>query len=245
MHALTTWQAGPVNPMLPHRELHIWRIPMTHDNPAAYDHARLLLSEDERTRADRFVVEAPRRRLVFARAAMRTLLARYTGIQPGDLIFSTGPHGKPYISGTDLRFNLSHSEDLALLAVVRDTEVGIDIEHIDPRRTTEDIAARFFSPAEQTELANHPGEERRPAFFRCWSRKEAVIKALGEGLACPLDSFDVSLDPHHARLLALRREGADVAAWTMIAISAHPDYTAAAALIGPCDHTAGYTFTAE
>jgi 4'-phosphopantetheinyl transferase len=176
---------------------------------------------------------------------LRTILARYTRIDPRDLAFSSGLHGKPHLNQSDLHFNLSHSEHIALLAVTRDTEVGIDIEHIDPRRTTEDIAARYFSPAEQTELANYPGEERRPAFFRCWSRKEAVIKALGEGLVCPLDSFDVSLDPHHTRLLALRREHANVTVWSMIAIDAHPDYAAAAALIGPCDHTAGYTFTPE
>ena len=231
--------------MLPRRELHVWRIPLHGGDDIAMTRARELLSADEIARADRFVIDAPRRRLVLARAALRTILARYTGIDPRDLAFASGPHGKPHLNHSDLRFNLSHSEHIALLAVTRDTEVGIDIEHIDPRRTTEDIASRFFSSAEQTELANHPGEERRPAFFRCWSRKEAVIKALGEGLACPLDSFDVSLDPHRARLLALRREHADVTVWSMIAIDAHPDYAAAAALIGPCDQTAGYTFTPE
>ncbi len=243
--SLTQWQPGPVNPSLPHRELHVWRIPLEPTAPNL-DRARTLLSPEECARADRFTVDAPRRRFILARAALRILLARYTGQPPHAIVFTTGPHGKPGLAGdTPIRFNLSHSEDLALLAITRHTEVGIDIEAIDPRRAADDIAARYFSPAEQQQLERHTEPTARTAaFFRAWSRKEAVIKALGEGLACPLTSFDVSLDPHDARLLALRREHADPSAWTMLAIDADPGYAAAAAVIGPCDHAAGFTFDA-
>lgn len=237
---LATWQPGPANPSLPTRELHVWRIPL--DSPAhTLDTARALLAPDEGARADRFTMDAPRRRFTLARAALRTVLARYTGRPPHDLAFTTGPHGKPALADSPFRFNLSHSEDLALLAITRRTEVGIDIEHIDPRRAADDIAARFFSPAEQQQLAHYTGDERTAAFFRAWSRKEAVIKALGEGLACPLASFDVSLDEHHAALLALRRDQAELHTWTLLALDAAPGYAAAVALIGPCDHAAGYT----
>lgn len=242
MHHLTTWQTGPVNPMLPHHELHIWRISMNETDATVLARARGLLSADEITRADRFVVEAPRLGFTLARAAMRTVLARYTRTDPGQLVFAAGLHGKPYLEKCGIRFNLSHSENLALLAVALDADVGIDIEHINPRRTTNDIAARFFSVAEQTELAGYPGEEKLPAFFRGWSRKEAVIKTLGEGLACPLDSFDVSLGETEARLMAFRRDHTDVARWNMVAVEASPDYAAAAAIIGPCAHMVGYDF---
>lgn len=242
---LSHWQPGPANPSLPARELHVWRIPL---DPSIHplDAARALLAPDERVRADRFTVDAPRRRFTLARAALRILLARYTGQSPHHLAFTTGPHGKPALAvDTPIRFNLSHSEDLALLAITRHTEVGIDIESIDPRRAADDIAARYFSPVEQHQLAAYTDPAARTAaFFRAWSRKEAVIKALGEGLACPLTSFDVSLDPVHARLLALRRTQADPPAWTMLAINADPGYAAAAAVIGPCDHAAGYSFDA-
>jgi 4'-phosphopantetheinyl transferase len=240
---LATWQPGPANPSLPHRELHVWRIPLA-ATAQTLDAARALLAPDERVRADRFTVDAPRRRFTFARAALRNVLARYTGQPPREIAFTTGPHGKPALAGdSPFRFNLSHSEDLALLAVTRRTDVGIDLEAIDPRRAADDIAARYFSPAEQAQLGPHADPAARTAaFFRAWSRKEAVIKALGEGLACPLTSFDVSLDPLDARLLALRREHTDPSAWTMLAIEAAPGYAAAAAVIGPCDHAAGFAF---
>jgi len=240
MHHVTIWQTGPVNPMLPHQELHIWRVAINETDASVVAHARGVLSLDEITRADRFVVEAPRRRFTLARAAMRSILARYTRTDPNQLVFATGHHGKPYLENSGIRFNLSHSENIALLAVARDAEVGVDIEHMNPKRTTDDIAARFFSPAEQTELDRYAGTERSSAFFRGWSRKEAVIKALGEGLACPLDSFDVSLVETEARLIALRRDNTDVSVWNMFAIHASPDYAAAAAIIGPCAHMVGY-----
>lgn len=242
MNNLATWQPGPVNPQLPRHELHVWRIALDGHDESMLAIARNLLSTDETTRADRFVVEAPRRRLVLARSAMRTILSRYTATDPRDLKFSTGPHGKPFLADHHIRFNLSHSENFGLLAIARDAEVGVDIEHIDPRRTAGDIAARYFSASEQAELARYAGRENIAAFFRGWSRKEAVIKALGEGLACPLDSFDVTLDASKPRLLALRREHADVAAWNMVAIDAETNYAAAAAVIGHCEYAAGYHF---
>ncbi len=236
------WQHGPANPQLPRHEVHVWRIELGVSGNISS--ARDLLSADELARVDRYLVEPPRRRLILTRAATRIILSRYTGIAPRDLVFTAGPHGKPHIEGCPIRFNLSHSENLGLLAVTREMEVGVDIEHIDPRRAGNDIATRFFTPAEQQQLGRYTNDERITAFFRAWSRKEAVIKALGEGLACPLDSFDVSLDPHDAHLLELRRENADVAAWNMINIDADPGYAAACAAMGRLDCAVGYHYSA-
>ena len=225
MQTHSTWSPGLQRPQLDHQALHVWRIG---------------LDVDEVHRADRYVVEAPRRRFIRARAAMRDILARYLAIDPTAIVFAGNPHGKLHIEGHPVHFNLSHSGSWALLAVTGAGETGIDIEYMDPRRAGDDIAQRFFSPAEQQLLATTPEPEKTAAFFRIWSRKEAVIKSLGEGLACPLDSFDVSADPDRARLHAIRRDGLNASAWTMLNIDAHPAYAAAVAVIGEIGIVVGY-----
>lgn len=231
MHEVVqTWRQPPAATPLADAEFHVWRVPLT-AAPETVIRARDVLNDEERRRADRLIADAPRRRFTLARAGLRRILARYLVVEPHALRFDAGPHGKPYIAGADVRFNLSHSGDWALVALARNREVGIDIERIDASRATLAIAARFFSPHEQAALAR--ATDPVAAFFRCWSRKEAVIKALGEGLACPLDSFDVDLDEQQPRLLALRRPGADLAMWRLLAILAAPGYAAAAAIIGP------------
>jgi 4'-phosphopantetheinyl transferase len=223
---------------LPAHTLSLWTVHLDTTDTAARAAARALLNDDERARADRLIHPDLGARFTLARAALRRVLGAVTGRDPASLTFTSGPHGKPHLAGTAPPFNLSHSGNLAILAVSPGPEVGIDIERIDPRRATADLAARFFSPAENVALAATPeGEPRTAAFFRIWSRKEAVIKALGEGLTCPLASFDVSATPGEARLLALRRPGANPAAWTLFALDhLAPGYSAAAAVIGPCPH---------
>jgi 4'-phosphopantetheinyl transferase len=132
---------------------------------------------------------------------MRHLIAGRLGVQPADLAFALGPHGKPTLAHptSPIRFNLSHSGGFAALALAHGCEVGIDIEAMRP--INEDIAERYFSPFEIAALHALPARERPPAFFRCWTRKEAVIKATGEGLARRLDSFDVSIATDPARVV--------------------------------------------
>lgn len=231
---------APEHPVLHEAELHVWRINLHTEDASRLARARAVLSVGEIAQADRLVLEPARCRCLLGHAALRTVLSRYTQIPPRQITFRYGPHGKPSIDHDGLEFNLSHSGSMGLVAVMRRTAVGIDIEEINERHAADAIATRFFSEAEQAAYRAFPAEERQAAFFRCWSRKEAVIKALGEGLACPLGSFDVSLDAYDARLLALRRDRADISAWTMFTIEAHPGYAAAAAVIGSCRSAAGY-----
>jgi 4'-phosphopantetheinyl transferase len=242
MQPLTTWVAAPEKIDLPPSSLHIWRIDLHQHHPEKTAQSRMLLNEEEKVRADRLLVESARSNFINARAALRIILSEYLHSAPRDLVFTYGPQGKPTLANPKLSFNLTHSNDIALLAIIREGEVGIDIEHIDPARATEDIAARFFSPAEQKAFSSYSGEERLAAFFRCWSRKESVIKALGEGLLCPLHSFDVSLDEHDAHLVTFRRDSLPFDTWRMLSINAHPAYAAAATTTCAFEHVRGFLF---
>lgn len=240
MHNLTTWETAPEKPPLIDGELHVWRFALNREDPDTLASARSILNEEERRRADRLVIEPARHRFTLAHATLRRIVALYLPVSMRELDFQYGPHGKPYLAGKPICFNLSHSGAMALVAITKNAEVGIDIEEINRRHAADEIAERFFSEAENLAYRAYQEPERLHAFFRCWSRKEAVIKALGEGLSCPLHSFDVSLDRNHARLLDLRRQDAHAGSWVMFAVDAHPDYTAAAAVIGSCRRVRGF-----
>lgn len=244
MQPLTTWQTAPKDITLSSNDLHVWRIAL-HRERDVIARSRAMLNDEEKARADRLIVKEPRQNFTIARAALRSILSRYLNTPADKLEFIYGPQGKPVLATHELFFNLTHSRDIALLAITRHAEVGIDIEHMDPARATEDIAARFFSPAEQSAFAAYHGDERIRAFFRCWSRKEAVIKALGEGLLCPLNSFDVSLDEHDARLLAFRRHDIDASTWRIMSVFPHPAYMAAVATSQPVRQADGYLFNID
>ena len=142
------------------------------------------------------------------RGALRRLLGAYLGADPAGLRFGYGPRGKPGLPDwPGLGFNLSNSEDLALVGFLRDREIGVDVEFQKEMDDLESIATRFFSASEVAALAGVPRERKKEAFFNCWTRKEAYLKAVGEGLAAPLNSFDVTLTPGEPpRMLTL--EGA-------------------------------------
>lgn len=151
------------------------------------------LSDDERARAGRFVFERDRNRFVVARGRLREILGRELSRAPGALRFTYSENGKPALDDGfgDLRFNLSHSESVAALALARAFELGVDVEFVRPLK--EDVAERFFSRRENEQLASLPADDQLAGFYRCWTRKEAIVKAIGEGLSRPLDSFDVSV----------------------------------------------------
>ena len=174
--------------------------------PAATEELARCLSDAERARASRFVFQRDRRRFIVGRARLRHLLASRLGTRAERIELGYGPRGKPRLAGgyaaSDLRFNVSHCEGVALYAFASDREVGVDVEAVRELRDADAIAARFFSPREnQSYLALDPRDRPR-GFFNCWTRKEAFIKALGEGLHYPLAGFDVSLAPGEpARIL--------------------------------------------
>ena len=204
----------------------VWRI--TLDRPGA-DHVQDL-SPDERELAGRFSLDHLRRRYVVAHATLRRILAGYVGTTPSTLRFKAGPYGKPWLAPPyeALSFNLAHSGALALLAVTRCREIGVDIEEYRALNDADRIAEQFFSAAEVAALRALPEAERQPAFFRCWARKEAFVKALGLGLAAPLDAFDVSLGPDEpCRLLASRRASDDLLRWWLTSLDVGPGYAAA------------------
>jgi 4'-phosphopantetheinyl transferase len=236
---VATWNIAPASLPLAPDVLHVWRVRLS-GGDGKISAAASLLSAEETARANRLVDETARRRFILSRAALRSVVARYLDQPPQTLAFRLGSHGKPHLASSTLRFNVSHAADLALIGVTSGSEVGVDVECMDARRPVQAIAARFFSPTERADLDRKSGPEHAATFFRIWSRKEAVIKALGEGLACPLDSFDVSSEPHEAHLLAFRREGVVVADWRLVAIDAAPHYVAAAAVIGPCRGVLGF-----
>ncbi|MGH9535745.1 MAG: 4'-phosphopantetheinyl transferase family protein [Terriglobales bacterium] len=152
------------------------------------------LSPDERARAARFYFDRHRRQFIAARGGLRRVLSGLLGVPATQLAFTYGPHGKPRVDSPPqpgFFFNLSHAGEWALLAWTGAGEIGADIERLRP--VTPGLAERFFAPAEAAALAAQPEAERAAAFFRCWTRKEAYLKALGSGLAQPLDGFVVSL----------------------------------------------------
>lgn len=226
------WKKAPlphVGTLPPQGEVHLWRarLEATEAQKTALWHT---LSSDERARAERFVFAEHRERFTLARGMLRGVLARYLGKTAQGVHFRYGLHGRPELLGdtTGLRFNVSHSKDRALLGICLEHDIGVDIEEIRPDFSTLDLARRFFSRREVACLQELEPDERPDAFFRCWSRKEAYIKARGEGLFMALDSFDVSLEPGApAELLATRREDDDPALWSMAAIDASPGYAAA------------------
>jgi 4'-phosphopantetheinyl transferase len=216
-------------------EVHVWRASLDLQAPAV-ELLRESLAADERERAERFRVPVVRARFIAGRATLRNILGRLAGCPPSALQFAYGEKGKPYLVPPSPRmpkFNLSHSHGLALYAVSLDREIGIDLEMIRQDRDHEKLARRFFSPIETAELMALPAPQRLPAFFDCWTRKEAYLKARGQGLAVPLASFDVSLAPGRpAALLSVAEDPDEVARWFLHSLDPADGFAATLAVEG-------------
>ena len=198
MKSTTEWLAPVATPGLAGGEVHVWRASLSIDEATLRD-LDSTLAEPERARAALFIFEQDRDRYIAARGILRDLLGKYLQCAPQSIEFVYGPHGKPAVVSAALRgaicFNLSHSHGLAVVAIAREREVGIDVELIRPEFAGEEIARRYFSAKEIAELRGLPVELQAEGFFLCWTRKEAYIKAKGDGLQIPLDGFEVSLSP--------------------------------------------------
>jgi 4'-phosphopantetheinyl transferase len=215
-------------------EVHIWRSWLDL-SPAAIEKATGLLADDEVARARRYRFTRDRGRFVAARAFLRRTLAGYLSTAPARLAFSYGRFGRPELvpspGDETVSFNLSHSGDMALLAITCERRVGIDIERLEHRADLPAVAAHFFSARENAALNDIPAEGRDLAFYRCWTRKEAFLKALGDGLAYPLDAFDVSLDLA-PRLLRIGNSSEAPSQWTLHHLEPALGYVAALAIDG-------------
>ena len=215
--------------------LDVW--PISLDPPAgALARLRATLSDDELERASRFRFRRDADRFVAGRGQLRRLLGRLVDVEPASLRFAYGPAGKPALEGhPSLGFNLAHSGGVGLLAVAPEVAVGVDVEASpDPLGACEEIAPMYFAPEEMRTLAALPRAQRGAGFLRCWTRKEAYVKALGDGLQMPLDDFSVSLGPEEAPRLRWCRRPAELERWTLVDLShMTASATAAACVEGP------------
>ncbi len=230
------WSAESPWPALPDDEVHVWRVALCDESG---DIARGLgvLSPEERARAARFHQAADRERYVVAHLALRTVLGGYLGRAPGALRFVAAASGKPRLvkaaAAVDLRFSLAHSGQLALCAVARGREVGVDVERIG--RSSDLIASvqQVLAPDEQRALERIAAPQREVAFYRLWTCKEAWLKATGEGLMRAPDSFSIGGAAEGVpRLLWVHGRPAEIDKWSLLTLDPQPGYAAALAVEG-------------
>jgi 4'-phosphopantetheinyl transferase len=230
------WRFPPETSVLGRDEVHVWRADL---DQTTLQIQRFLdtLAADEQERAARFHFERDREHFIVARGVLRAILGSYLNRAPESLSFCYSSYGKPALAGASdgnaIRFNVSHSHGAALYAVTRGREVGIDLERIRSDIAITEIAERFFSRREVATLRTLPAEVQRQAFFHCWTRKEAYIKARGEGLSLPLDQFDVSLASGEPdALLGSQRDPSEASSWLLQELAYAPGYVAALAAEG-------------
>jgi len=225
--ARTTGRPSELHPGV----VHLWQRRLDASAAEVNAYCRLLSSE-EQERARRFRVERPRKEFVLTRGTLRTLLAQYLGITPQEVHFRYAVRGKPALEGeSGLCFNVSHTDGLALMAFVMRRTIGIDVENLVRGVDAQRLAERFFSERERQALRSLRGDELQAAFFRCWTRKEAYIKAKGDGLSLALHEFDVSIaEQDRDALLATRPDPTEAARWTVCDVPMGTGYVAAVAV---------------
>jgi 4'-phosphopantetheinyl transferase len=221
---------------LPEDEVQLWRVDLEAIR-AEESRWQKILSSDEATRASRFHFSRDRQCFVAGRALLRIILAGYLATDANGLRFSYSDKEKPSLApphaDSNVMFNISHSGGVALLAFTRGRAIGVDVEQVRSDFELEAIARRFFSAHEQSQLAAVPAEEKPAAFFRCWTRKEAYIKATGDGLSLPLSQFDVSLAAGEQNaLLATRPDASEVSRWLLRDVPGGTGFMAAVCVRG-------------
>ena len=230
------WRTPPTDSTLLGDEVHVWRAALDLSASHIREHKEIL-STDELNRAKRFRFREDYHRYIVAHGLLRVILGGYLDTEPSQVRFVYNNYGKPSLpprpNQVAPRFNLSHSDGLALYAFSLNRNIGIDLEHITPLGDAEALVARFFSPQEKSQYrALHPSQKRE-AFFACWTCKEAYIKAKGQGLSLPLDGFSVSLDLRKpAKLLDITGAPLGPARWSLHRLTASPGYAAALAVEG-------------
>ena len=231
------WAPPPAEPCPGTDETHVWFSRLNLD-PPQLESLRAVLSDDETRQASRFAFETHQRRYVAAHGILRNILGRYLRLTAEGLQFlKEDPHGKPSLADGcgdgHLRFNMSHSDESALFAVTWGREVGVDIERIRPDVAAGRIAERFFASGEVAALRSLPESEQPKAFFRCWTRKEAYLKATGRGLSLPLRQFEVSVAPGQpAALLSAGDDPEEAARWSLRDLDVGSDFAAALCVEG-------------
>lgn len=230
------WRVPPANLLLTSDDVHVWRACLNVIESRLRSLSQII-SKDELRKANRFHFKRDRERFIVRRGLLRTILGRYLDVEPNRLHFRYNSYGKPTLANMSVKdrvsFNLSHSHGLTLYAITRVGEIGVDLERIRPGLGDDSIAERFFSHPEIALLKTLSGNIRRQTFFNYWSRKEAYIKARGEGLAIPLACFDVSMAPGNPVVL-LNPEGVPESSrhWYLRDLIVDSNYAAAIAVGG-------------
>lgn len=238
------WTRPESFPTLSKGEVHVWHAVLDEEE-SCIESCFALLSPDEKARAARLVFANHRARFITFRGILRRLLGHYTQIAPESLTFEYSDYGKPALNAChSLSFNLSHSENQAVYAFGLNRRLGIDLEKHDEQVEKLTIANRFFSPNETAVLAKVPEDKQTRAFYACWTRKEAFIKAIGAGLSCPLDAFEVSFLPGEpAALLRLELPGEQRENWRLVDISPDEKFSAAIATDKAISTLRAFTWT--
>lgn len=243
------WIAPDSWPALGHGDVHVWKANVT-DWSGRVAELERLLDPEEQARAQRFRFFRDRRQYVIAHGLLRRVLARYLGRRPDRLEFGMGSAGKPFLlpdaGARPIEFNLAHSADVILMAATSGAIVGIDVERRSAGVEFDELIERFFSAHERAEFRRLPPATREAAFFACWSRKEAYIKATGLGVSLGLDYFDVTVAPEGpAAVLADRRDREADSAWQMIDLAVDSGYAGALVVGGSSCRPTGYLLAAE
>lgn len=219
--------------VLANEEVHVWCVSLAR-SADQLPHLRELLSPEERERADRYRHRPAREQFIVARTFLRLILSRYLALDPMRIRLTHSNTGKPLLAGGGLHFNVSHSHQLALVAVTRQGEIGIDVEHVRAQPAHLEMASRYFTPGEIRALQRLPPGAREQAFYHIWTRKEAFLKAIGLGLAHGLERFEVSVPPDDpARILHIDGNPAAGKRWSMQSLDPAPGYVAALAIERP------------
>ena len=224
----TRWNKPQQFPKLHQGDIHVWLLKVTD-----YSSKKLwpFLNKTEKQRAHGFTFAEHREKFIITHGILRLLLSKYLLQDPKTIKFTHNKQGKPTITKNELEFNISHSGDLALFAFAKNISLGVDVEAIKPKIEYEDIAKRFFSPTEYEQLLRVPTKIRKTAFFNCWTRKEAFIKAVGEGLSFPLSDFEVNIQEtksSQSQLLKIHQTY-NAKDWSILSLNILGKYTAAIA----------------
>lgn len=227
------WQERPSTTHLPNDQVHVWAVNLdqtSHERDAFWQ----TFTEEEQNRAERFYFEHDKFHFIVARGVLRQLLASYLDILPGDVTFAYGHNGKPELArghhsnGRILQFNLSHTRGMGLIGVSWNRMLGVDIERVRPLEDGPNIAKRFFSKWEVEQFFALPEALYPQAFFNCWTRKEAFIKAIGDGLTYPLANFDVTLQPgQEVKLIRVEGSRKKAEKWRLISLEPADGYVGA------------------
>jgi 4'-phosphopantetheinyl transferase len=239
------WPIAPADPRLANSEVHVWAASLA-VSPEVLRELSRNLAPDEMARAAKFRFELHRNRYIAGRGILRRILARYTSIDPAELAFDYSSNGKPTLrmaaalrtapGSAPLHFNLAHSEDLAAFAITSAGPVGVDVEQVRQLKDMDHLVARFFSARENERFQQLAAINKPSAFFNLWTRKEALLKATGAGIAGGLNNVEVSfLEGEPARLLSIADDPSKAAGWFLHNLEAAAGFAGAVAVQGICD----------